>query len=107
MPQPVRLYSKARVLGFTRGLRNQDPSRSLVKIEGVEKKEDVEFYLGKRVAYVYRAHRTINNSKTRVIWGKITRSHGNSGVVRVKFSTNLPPKAIGAACRVMMFPSRV
>ena len=34
------------------------------------------FYLGKKVAFVYRAQREIRGSKIRVIWGKITRSHG-------------------------------
>ena len=34
------------------------------------------FYLGKKVAFVYRAHREIRGTKIRVIWGKITRPHG-------------------------------
>lgn len=34
------------------------------------------FYLGKKVAFVYRAHREIRGTKIRVIWGKVTRSHG-------------------------------
>ena len=34
------------------------------------------FYLGKKVAYVYRAHREVRGTKIRVIWGKITRPHG-------------------------------
>ena len=34
------------------------------------------FYLGKKVAFVYRAHREIRGTKIRVIWGKVTRPHG-------------------------------
>ena len=34
------------------------------------------FYLGKKVAFVYRAQRKIRGSKIRVIWGKVTRPHG-------------------------------
>lgn len=34
------------------------------------------FYLGKKIAYVYRAQREIRGSKIRVIWGKVTRPHG-------------------------------
>jgi len=32
------------------------------------------FYLGKKVAFVYRAQREIRGSKIRVMWGKITRT---------------------------------
>ena len=44
-------------MGFRRGKRSQHPNQTLVKIEGVDRKEDTSFYLGKRVAYVYRVHK--------------------------------------------------
>ncbi|ORY07456.1 hypothetical protein K493DRAFT_251118 [Basidiobolus meristosporus CBS 931.73] len=101
------LYSKGRVLGFKRAKRNQRVNTSLIQLENVATKEDTQFYLGKRVAYVYRAKREINGSKVRVIWGRVTRPHGNSGVVKAKFRSNLPPHSFGASVRVMMYPSRV
>ena len=73
-----------------------------------------------RVAYVYKAKREIQGSKIRVIWGfalrlfpprmklialltpsRVTRPHGNSGVVKSKFTSNLPPRAFGAGVRIV------
>uniref|UniRef100_A0A0W0F177 Putative 60S ribosomal protein L33 n=1 Tax=Moniliophthora roreri TaxID=221103 RepID=A0A0W0F177_MONRR len=101
------LYSKGRVLGHKRGKRNSRPNTSLLQIEGVATKEDAQFYLGKRVAFVYKAKREIRGSKVRVIWGRVTRPHGNNGVVKGKFRSNLPPRAFGASVRVMLYPSTI
>ncbi|KAK0460961.1 DUF221-domain-containing protein [Desarmillaria tabescens] len=103
----TRLYSKGRVLGHKRAKRNSRPNTSLLQIEGVATKEDAQFYLGKRVAYVYKAKREVKGSKVRVIWGRVTRPHGSSGVVKSKFRSNLPPRAFGASVRVMLYPSTI
>lgn len=66
-----RLYSKGRILGHKRSKRNSRPNTSLVQIEGVANKEEAQFYLGKRVAFVYRAKREVKGSKVRVIWGYV------------------------------------
>lgn len=96
--------------------------------------KDARFYLGKRLAYVYRVKkpaagtkklRCANHSHTHkphpithhlflfffvtrsVIWGKVIHTHGNSGVVRAKFHKNLPPSAIAKQVRVMLYPSNI
>ena len=102
-----RLYVKGKHLSYQRGKRNTNPNTSLVKIEGVEDPKAAQFYLGKRVAYVYRASKERQGSKIRVIWGKVTRPHGNSGVVRAKFIHNLPPQSFGASVRIMLYPSSI
>lgn len=56
--------------------RNTNPNTSLIKIEGVDDRKAASFYLGKRIAYVYRGKREIRGTKIRVIWGKVTRTHG-------------------------------
>ncbi|KFY21649.1 hypothetical protein V491_02955 [Pseudogymnoascus sp. VKM F-3775] len=103
----VTEYVVGRHLSYQRGKRITTPGTSLIKIEGVENTEGANFYLGKKVAFVYRAQREVRGSKIRVIWGKITRPHGNSGVVRAQFRRNLPPKSFGASVRVMLYPSSI
>merc|ERR1711937_414485 len=105
--QPVRLYAKGLILGYKGSKSNSYPNCTLLKIDGVRTKEDAQFYFGKRVAYVYKAKKEVKNSKFRVMWGKIRRAHGNSGVVRAKFRKNMPPRAFGAPCRVLMYPSSI
>ncbi|CAG8482408.1 6508_t:CDS:2 [Paraglomus brasilianum] len=107
MGKAVRLYAKGRVLGYKRSKVNQSPNTTLVKIEGVTAKEETQFYLGKHIAYVYRAKREKDGSKIRIIWGRIARPHGNGGVVKARFRKNLPPKTFGASVRIMMYPSRI
>ncbi|EMD70123.1 hypothetical protein COCC4DRAFT_135833 [Bipolaris maydis ATCC 48331] len=101
-----RLYVKGRHVSYQRSKRNSNPNISLLQLEGVESTKDAEWYLGKRVAYVYRVGSSKSNP-IRVIWGKIRRTHGNSGLVRASFQHNLPPKSFGASVRVMMYPSSI
>ncbi|XP_031486059.1 60S ribosomal protein L35a-1-like [Nymphaea colorata] len=103
----VRLYVRGTVLGYKRSKSNQYENTSLIQIEGVSTKEDVAWYCGKRLAYIYKAKVKKNDSHYRCIWGKVTRPHGNSGIVRAKFKKNLPPRAMGNKVRVFMYPSNI
>lgn len=101
--RPPRLHRDGAILGYKRGLRTQNNKISLIKIKGCDSKDDVDFYLGKRVAFITKAQ----DGTFRVNWGVVARKHGSNGVVRATFRRNLPPQAIGGRVRVMMYPSRV
>ncbi|KAF5467383.1 hypothetical protein F2P56_017211, partial [Juglans regia] len=103
----VRLYVRGTILGYKRSKSNQYPNTSLIQVEGVNTKEEVAWYAGKRMAYIYKAKVKKNGTHYRCIWGKVTRPHGNSGIVRAKFKSNLPPKSMGARVRVFMYPSNI
>eukprot|EP00924_Labyrinthula_sp_SR-Ha-C_P015698 snap_masked-scaffold_4-processed-gene-7.22-mRNA-1 protein AED:0.15 eAED:0.22 QI:0/-1/0/1/-1/1/1/0/140 len=105
--QPQNLFVRGIFTGYRRGLRNQYPNTALLTLENVTSKEDVPFYLGKRVAYIYNGKRKDEKGSTyRVIWGKIVHAHGNNGVVRARFKRNLPASAMGSQVRVMLYPHR-
>ena len=101
-----RLYTKAVFTGFKRGKSTQSEQFALLKIKGVNDKKDTTSYFGKRVAYIYKAKTATRNTRFRTIWGKVVKAHGNNGSVRAKFARNLPPRAMGATLRVMLFPNR-
>ncbi|KAI5297426.1 60S ribosomal protein L33B [Ascosphaera atra] len=100
-------FSRGKHLSYQRSKHTLTPQTSLLKLEGVDDSKAASFYCGKKVAYVYRAKREVRGSKIRVIWGKVTRTHGNSGVVRAQFRHNLPAKSFGASVRVMLYPSNI
>lgn len=110
----------------------QHSSIALLKIEHVESKEEAQWYLGKKVAFFnhaltlpkvrpYSPHIEYNifnlslkgtrkfqrraAALDTAIWGKIRKVHGNSGLVKAVFKKNLPPRAMGARVRVMLYPS--
>ncbi len=86
---------------------NQDNHTNILQLQGVQDSKAANFYLGKRVCYIYKAKTEKNGSKFRTIWGRVTRTHGTNGAVRAKFSVNLPSKCLGGPIRVMLYPSTI
>ncbi|KAK9805007.1 hypothetical protein WJX73_000772 [Symbiochloris irregularis] len=105
--EKTRLYVGGSILGYQRGKRNQNNNTSLIKIDGVASRPETAFYCGKRIAFIYKGKTKRKGTNYRVIWGKVTRPHGNIGVVRTQFRKNLPPISLGGRVRVMLYPSNV
>ena len=75
-----RLYVKAIFSGFRRNKVWTLNNQALLKLEGVNDKKETQYYLGKRVVYIYKT-----KSGFKTIWGRIRSHHGNNGVVIAKF----------------------
>ena len=102
-----RLDVRGVILGYKRARTNQYENTSLIKLENVPDKSSTSFYLGKKLCYVYKAHTKKQGTVYRTMWGKVTRAHGTSGVVRAQFKHNLPPTSIGGKIRCMLYPSNI
>ena len=104
--QPVRLYQKGIFTGFRRGKSTQNSNQALLTVNNCNDIAGARWYLGKRVAYIFKAKNTVNNTKYRVLWGKVINTHGHMGAVRASFRKNLPPRAMGATVRIMLYPNK-
>ena len=104
--QPVRLYQKGVFTSFRRSRTHQWENQALVAIQNCQSKEDAKWYMGKRVAYVYKVKNVSNNTRYRCSWGKVINTHGHAGAVRVKFAHNITARAMGATVRIMLYPNK-
>jgi len=107
-----RLFTLGIIAGYRRNMRKQYRHTSILKLDGVRVRRDAKFYLGKRVAYLYKDENPEKKGKNRfegrrVIFGKIVKLHGTSGAVKAKFQPQLPPTSIGKPCRIFLYPSSI
>lgn len=81
----------ATFISHKRGQRRVHPNHALLRIAGISTRADAEFFLGNGVSAAADNH------------GRITRVHGNSGVVAAKFTRNLAPNRIGTDVAVKLY----
>merc|ERR1711862_1007240 len=104
-PDASRVTTPGTILGYTRSRKRQKPNRTLVKISNVRTKQEAQFYLGKCVLYFYRVSgKNEEKKKNRTLVGKITKLHGNIGIVQVNFRHNINPTHFGKRCRILLYP---
>lgn len=78
---------KGVVTSYRRGKHLQHPNQVLLLFEEIKSRAEAATLVGRKVKWV--------SEEGREFLGKVLGPHGNSGVVRAKFRTNLPGQAIG------------
>ncbi len=78
---------KGIIVNYRRGRHTQNPRQMIIKVEGVESREEAEKLIGKEVIFKTPSGKEIK--------GKITAPHGNKGAVRARFERGLPGQALG------------
>ena len=76
---------------FRRSRKRTYKNHMIVIVENVNKKEDAQKLVGKKVVY---------NTGKKDILGKVSGAHGNKGAVRVIFETGMPGQAIGKKVKI-------
>ena len=84
---------KATILSFRRGRHTQTNNQFLLEIPGVNTRAMASQFIGRSVVWKSPAGKKIH--------GKITQTHGNSGVVRARFSKGLPGTALSRKVELM------
>ena len=80
--------NKALILSFRRGRHTQRTNQFLIEIEGADTRAKASLFIGKRVVW------TSPGKIKKQIFGKISSTHGNNGVLRARFSRGLPGTAL-------------
>lgn len=78
---------KGVIVNYRTGRHTQNPYQMIVKVEAVVTKEQADELVGKKVTW--------KTPSGKEIVGKVTGSHGNKGIVRVRFEKGMPGQALG------------
>lgn len=76
-----------RVVQFRRGRHTLTEKHMLIEVEGINSKEKAAEIVGKSVEWKSPAGKLIK--------GKVSGAHGNSGIIRAIFEKGLPGQSIG------------
>ena len=83
----------ATILSFRMGRHTQVNNQFLLEVDGVDSKGKAAQLIGKKVKW--------KSPGSKEIFGKITNSHGNKGVLRARFSRGLPGSALGNKVEIL------
>jgi large subunit ribosomal protein L35Ae len=83
----VKKRRRGVVASYRRGRIKQNTNQVLILFDEIDTRDAAATLIGKKVKWT--------SESGREFLGKVLGIHGNSGVVRAKFRTNLPGQAIG------------
>ena len=83
---------KGVIVNYRRGRHTQNPHQMIIKVEGVESREEAQKLVGKSVVW--------KTPGGKEIVGRITAVHGNKGAVRARFERGLPGQALGTEVEI-------
>ncbi len=83
---------KGKVSNYRQGVHTQYANQYVVSVDGVSDRQSAEGIVGKRAVY--------KTSTGKEIVGKISKAHGNSGAVLVRFDKGLPGQAVGTELEI-------
>ncbi|KAM0675483.1 60S ribosomal protein L33B [Gurleya vavrai] len=81
-------------ISHKRSQRRLYPKYALLRIEPVKTRDAALKYVGNCVEFVRNGKRNL---------GRVTRAHGNSGVIMARFKTNLAPQDVGKTVNVKLY----
>ena len=77
------------IVNYRMGRHHQTGNQAVILVDGISSKDDTSKLIGKKVSFF------CEGKLKKVISGKVSAPHGNSGAIRVLFDTGLPGQAIG------------
>ena len=79
------------IVNFRRSVTRTHGNNMIVQVEGTDSKEKAEKLVGKKVVF---------NTGKKDLSGQVTKAHGNSGAILVRFKTGMPGQAIGQKVKI-------
>lgn len=79
------------IVNYRVGPKTQRPKECLVKFPNVDSAEEASRLIGRKVVW---------QRDDKKIIGKIVATHGNKGLVRVRFRKGVPGQALGTHVRI-------
>ena len=78
---------KGKISNYRQGVHTEYTNQYVVSVDGVSDRQMAQGIIGKRVVF-----KTVSGKE---IVGKVSKPHGNSGAVLVRFDKGLPGQAVG------------